>query len=155
VTSCHYQSQKHLRKRGINSKTVCVTDDETLEQLKKKAKEKEEKKGRREKCKLDRERRKLQKEKEKKVRKKPKKTGTKQKTGATEDGTENLTEQNNGSDESEAECPSCGLVYGCAEDDEMWIFCDWCGQWWDIGCTAISDEDDIPDELVCSGCNYM
>ena len=114
--------------------------------MKKKAKEKEEKKGRREKCKLDRERRKLQKEKEKKVRKKP----IPKKTGATKDGTENLTEQNNGSDESEAECPSCGLVYGCAEDDEM---CDWCGQWWDIKCTTISDEDDIPDEFVCSGCN--
>jgi len=100
--------------------------------------------------------------KEKKVCKKPipKKTGTKHKAGATKDRMENLTEQvklisvnDNGSDESEAKCPSCGLIYGCVEDNEMWICCDWCGQWWDIGCTTIRDGDNIPDEFVCSECN--
>ena len=47
----------------------------------------------------------------------PKKTGTKQKALATKERTENFTEQDNGSDKSKAECPSCGLVYECVKDD--------------------------------------
>ena len=35
-------------------------------------------------------------------------------------------------DESEAECPGSGLVYGSLDDCEKWVQCDVCGAWWDL-----------------------
>lgn len=63
-----------------------------------------------------------------------------------------LSINRSGSEESEVECLNCGLVYGCSNDDEVWVQCDNCEQWWDFGCTEISDQDDIPDTFLCTKC---
>ena len=148
------------RKKGLNTKALCITDTQVLEELQEKEKErKEEKKKARQ---LEREHRKLEKlrkDEEKKVhkktvpRKKLVKPPTKDKTDNLNDQLQFLSIDDTGGEESEAECPACGLVYGCPDDNEVWICCDCCGQWWDIRCTEISDEENIPDTFVCSGCD--
>ena len=52
-------------------------------------------------------------------------------------------------EESEAECPKCGLLYG--ETSEQWICCDGCDTWLDLQCANISNNN-IPDEYYCSDC---
>ena len=53
------------------------------------------------------------------------------------------------SEESEAECPKCGLVYG--EDTSMWIQCDACNVWYNLECTNVN-KDKIPDFFNCESC---
>ena len=53
------------------------------------------------------------------------------------------------SEESEAECPKCGLVYG--EDNSVWIQCDSCGLWYDLKCTNVN-HDNIPEAFSCEIC---
>ena len=38
-------------------------------------------------------------------------------------------------EESEAECPKCGIIYG--ETTEKWICCDGCNTWLDLKCAKI------------------
>ena len=54
-------------------------------------------------------------------------------------------------DESDAQCPKCGLLYG--EDDSMWVCFDVCSVWFDLDCTTIPSENDIPDQYFCEQCN--
>ena len=42
-------------------------------------------------------------------------------------------------EESEAECPECGLDYGSAQDEEQWVQCDNCAAWWDMTCAGIDE----------------
>ena len=53
------------------------------------------------------------------------------------------------SEESEAECPKCGLVYG--ETEDKWICCDICDTWYDLKCAGVTKAN-IPDEYYCSNC---
>ena len=52
-------------------------------------------------------------------------------------------------EESEAECPKCGIIYG--ETPEKWICCDGCNTWLDLKCANISPNN-IPEEYYCSDC---
>ena len=52
-------------------------------------------------------------------------------------------------EESEAECPKCGLIYGQTED--KWICCDLCDTWIDFNCAGIS-KGNVPEEYYCSDC---
>ena len=54
-------------------------------------------------------------------------------------------------EESEAECPECGLVYGSAQDEEQWVQCDNCAAWWDMTCAGV-DENIADSTFVCSNC---
>ena len=54
-------------------------------------------------------------------------------------------------EESEAECPECGLVYGSAQDEEQWVQCDNCAAWWDMTCAGV-DEKIADSTFVCSNC---
>ena len=125
------------RKKGLNTKALCITDTQVLEELQEKQKEKERKEEKKKARQLEREHRKLEKlrkDEEKKIhkktvpRKKLVKPPTKDKTDNLNDQLQFLSIDDTGSEESEAECPACGLVYGCPDDNEVWICCDCCGQ---------------------------
>jgi len=53
--------------------------------------------------------------------------------------------------ESEAECPGCGLVYGSLDDSEKWVQCDGCGAWWELSCACI-EENIAETRFVCDNC---
>ena len=54
--------------------------------------------------------------------------------------------------ESEAECPGCGLVYGSLDDSEKWVQCDVCGVWWDLSCACIEEDSIAETRFVCDNC---
>ena len=54
-------------------------------------------------------------------------------------------------EESEAECPGCGLIYGSEQDGEQWVQWDVCTQWWDMACADV-DENIVDSTFVCSSC---
>ena len=160
------------KRQGLNAKAKCVTDIEVLEQLKEKGKEKERKEEEKRARQLEKERKKQEKQEKKKTRqldKEHKKSAAQKKKQTVKAKTtvvctrsrmkqlneqlQSLTTADSGSEsESEAECPKCGLVYGCPDDDEMWVQCDNCGLWWDLTCTELSDEENIPDTFICARC---
>ena len=54
------------------------------------------------------------------------------------------------SDESDATCPMCGLLYSA--DNGMWIACDGCQNWFNLSCTNISNSKKLPDVFYCEKC---
>ena len=113
-----------------------------------KKQEREKKKQEREKKKDEREKKKKKREKKEDRKKEPRKRLAKARdkiksAGASvtelEDPFSNLTinESEGSGDESEAECPGCGLVYGCADGNERWVLCDVCEAWWDMTCAGV------------------
>ena len=54
------------------------------------------------------------------------------------------------SDESDATCPMCGLLYSA--DNGMWIACDGCQNWFNLSCTNISNSKKLPDVFYCENC---
>ena len=52
-------------------------------------------------------------------------------------------------EENEAECQNCGLIYGETEDE--WICCSLCDTWLDLKCANIS-KTNILEEHYCSDC---
>ena len=52
-------------------------------------------------------------------------------------------------DESYAECPNCGAIYGTI--DCLWVCCDGCDSWFDINCTLLNPNE-IPDVYYCNFC---
>ena len=166
------EPSKKKRKPGFNSKTVCLTDYDVVEELEANAQEKlikeqekndrrierDRKKKERAQKKQEMERRKKERERiralkkkeaEKKKEEKLKKKGQKKKKAPhDEDIIRKLKSLTISSEsESEAECPKCGLIYG--EDEGMtWICCDRCNTWFDLECAGCYKKD-IPDEFVC------
>ena len=100
---------------------------EERERKKKEKNEEREKKQEREKARKVRERKKKEQEKKEERKKEPKKDRLKR-VSVTElqDSFSNLiiNESEDSGDESEADCPWCGLVYGSADDNEKWVQCD-------------------------------
>ena len=155
-------ASKKKRRQAVNAKATCITDAEVLEELKH---QKEEKEARAEEKRI----RKLEREKKKRG-KKPSKRQAKangdEKVEARvtrsrsanvemlEDIISNLdiNETEESGDESEAECPGCGLVYGSTEDNEKWVQCDVCGAWWDLKCTCVDEENVEETRFVCANC---
>ena len=150
------------RRRAINSRAKCLTDNEVLEDLKAREEEKVRKEEELRVRKQERQRKKEEKLKEK-ARKKPTqkkkqpcktKITTRRKMKELSEQLQRLSiqvtdETESGDESSEAECPNCGLAYG--EDDSVWIQCDSCGLWWDLKCTEIDDKN-IPDIFICKKC---
>ena len=84
---------------------------------------------------LERERKKKEREKK---RKKQVKTSDKRATRSKSSSLKTVTDKfsgiqinNDTEDESEAECPGCGLVYGSSDDHQR---CDACSSWLDMAC---------------------
>ena len=61
-----------------------------------------------------------------------------------------INESEDSGDESEADCPGCGLVYGSADDNEKWVQCDECEAWWDMTCAGVDKKKHCPNYIcVC------
>jgi hypothetical protein len=54
------------------------------------------------------------------------------------------------SDESDATCPKCGLLYSA--DNGIWIACDGCQNWFNLSCTNITNSKRLPDVFYCENC---
>ena len=119
---------------------------------KEKQEEKERKKQEREKKKEDRQKKKDQKQPKRQTRSNSRKTCA---SVLVPELRQSFSELNIGStdsgEESEAECPEYGLVYGSAQDEEQWVQCDNCAAWWDMTCAGV-DENITDSMFVCSNC---
>ena len=134
---------KKKRKPGFNQKAVCIADDNVLQELEKEKEEKERRKEEKIAKQIERAKKKEQKKKEvakkkegrkktkvtSKSKNKDKMTKTKKagKTVSVSDVDLSLEDIEllricSDTEESEAECPKCGLIYG--ETEDKWICCD-------------------------------
>ena len=151
-------SSKKKRNPAVNAKASCITDIEVLETLKHKKEQKEAKEEEKRMKRLERE--KKRKEREKK-RKKPAKPSDKRVTRSKSSSLKTVTDKFSGiqinddtEDESEAECPGCGLVYGSADDHQRWVQCDACSSWWDMACASIDEQENFAEfEFCCPNCS--
>jgi len=162
------QKSKSTRgRKAINSKCVCVTEDEVLDQLKTKEAEKLETEGKkrlkqteRAKKKEEREARRKETQRKKQERKvsrtKGAATSMTRKTRAkpTEENDVkdlllnlNLSQSDSDDEEDDAVCPTCGLFYKHDKSGDDWICCDKCNEWYCFKCSA---QDHIPDEFYYS-----
>ena len=53
--------------------------------------------------------------------------------------------------ESDAECPKCGLLYS-ADEENLWVCCDRCSLWYDFKCTKLRSRRNLPATYVCDLC---
>lgn len=54
--------------------------------------------------------------------------------------------------ESSFVCPSCGQLYS-EDEDELWICCDKCDQWYDLKCTGLKSKARVPKLFYCLPCS--
>ena len=154
------QNNPRKRKPAKNSKAVCMTDDDVLQELLTKETEKKEAEEQKRRKRVEREKKKEQREKEMKENDPKKREGR-----TTRRETRNAKVQPkevdtiagvfkdldlSSDDESDAVCPKCGRVY--SDDDGVWICCDGCDSWYDIRCTNIRSRRSIPDAYLCEKC---
>lgn len=166
------------RKAAINSKAVCITELEVLEGMKEEEAAKLEIEALKEEKKVEKERKRLEREEKRKVKELEQKRkreergkcknkidllkrgeampNTALRKGVAEKGRslEELRDMKIGdegnSDEDNAVCPKCGLVY--QDDGGFWICCDGCNDWYDIKCTKIKSKKRVPEVFFCDNC---
>ena len=63
-----------------------------------------------------------------------------------------INESEDSGDESEADCPGCGVVYGSADDNEKWVQCDEYEAWWDMTCAGIDKKNIALTAFGCANC---
>ena len=157
---------KKKMRQAVNTKASCITDAEVLEELKHQKEEKEAREEEKRIRKLEREKKKKDREMIKKPIKRRVKVNsdkkvearvTRSKSASTkilQDLISNLdiSETEESGNESEAECPGCGLVYGSAGDNEKWVQCDVCESWWDLKCACVDEENFTETRFVCANC---
>ena len=156
---------KHVKRRGgINSRVVCITESQVLEELKVKKEKKKLDEQLKAERKMERERKKLEKEEKKKEKarqriekKKPRQAQKKGTATAPtlESGmselTLNDTESELDASEDEAICPKCGT--SSLESNDLWVACDGgCEKWFDFKCTGIKSIKQIPELFICENC---
>lgn len=98
----------------------------------------------------------LKKEKEQKKKQKAKSKKAKQPVEDLETVLEKLTLDDGtaGDDatEDEAICPNCGKLYSSDTENELWVCCDKCYQWYDFKCTKLRSKKRLPDTYICDLC---
>ena len=149
-------AEKRKRKPALNHRAVCVTEDEVLEELKKKENEKTQ----REKDRSDRIQRKrieTQRAKQEKVKRMTKQVKyQRRKQDEVETGSEVMVAEfatlhlsSDSAESDDAVCPKCGASY--ADIGGLWVCCDGCNQWFNVECTNIRRKR-IPDIFYCEDC---
>jgi len=146
------------KKKTITSeKTVCITEDKVLEELKQH--ETEKKKAEEEKIakRLEKiQRQKEKEEKKEKIKKKAKKVKENEKQRMIQRKEEDKMIENLAELEvsisDDAVCPLCGLTYSEDNINDVWICCDECDQWFDLKCTKIQCKKGIPSMYFCEKC---
>ena len=134
----------------MNATAICITDDDILEEMKRKKEEKEAAEEEKELRKIEREKKKEEREKKKQERAKEKERKAKEKEQKAEGrctrsmkhtdvaeavGGLSLGEDNE-DDEDDVACPSCGLGFKDDDSDRDWICCDSCNQWYCFDCSG-------------------
>jgi hypothetical protein len=172
----HRETPKKKKKNAINSKAVCITNSEVLQELKEKERGKMEekelacaKKREKEEKKREREEKKQMKRKAIELRKKEREEKRKLKEREKEekarlraaqgkgkmkayDIVEDFSNMSLDDDDDDAVCPKCGLVYADDEEDNLWICCETCNQWFDLKCTNIRNKHRVPSIYICGEC---
>ena len=178
------KTTRRRRKPALNSKTVCITDIEVLDELKVQELEKAEAEAVKKAKQLEREQKRLRKEEKRKAKEKQKRKGkqnlkssqtksvlkkskpkTASRTRATRKGRSvchmagrlTICDSEQTSDEDDAVCPECGKIF--ADDaDGFWICCDGCDRSFDFGCTALSSKEAVSEQYffgaVFSNCDF-
>ena len=153
--------QTRKGRKAVNATAIRITDDDILEEMKRKKEEKEAAEEEKELRKIEREKKKQEraKEKERKAKEKEQKAegrctrSTKHTDVAEVVGGLSLDEDDE-DDEDDVACPSCGLDFKDDDSDRDWICCDSCNQWF---CSDCSGKTEIPLEsepYYCCDCVY-
>ena len=139
--------ERGASRRGINRDAVCITEPEFVEQMKSKELEKQKKLEEAEQKRLDRERKRIEKEKKKaeKGQKKNRRGKKGKETARKQEGAQPLDE----AEESDCECPVCGVHFLDDEENRRWIECEKCLRWWHVSCLDLTE---TPEDFYCSNC---
>ena len=167
-------SAEHKQKRkGLNSKAVCITDildelkleetekaekkklleerrKEREQKRKEKAEKLEEKRKEKEEKKKQREEERKRKEEDKKRKVEEKKRKEEERKRKEEKRKEEKKEQGSDNEDTSDVCPKCGVLYGTT--DSLWICCDACDSWLDFKCSGLKSDKKIPSKFVCKDC---
>ena len=145
------QSEKRSCRALTSCKTVCITEDKVLEELKQKEIDKkntEEEKATKQLAKVRKQKEKQEKAAAKaagKARKDQQQKVLKKNTSISCKDTEDLSTD-------DTACPLCGLVFLSDDTGDFWVCCDSCDQWFDRKCTTIRSCKKIPDSFICEIC---
>ena len=164
-------SPKRKRKPGFNTgKSVSITDDSFLENLVSEEDEKKSKQLEKEKKSKEREERRKAKKSQPQQKKKAVTKATKSNKKSTTDelGEQVVVEQIpskqpvtqkqaaehhvSSDDESDAQCPVCGISYLSDNSGALWVSCDQCGSWLDFKCSGIKNPRRLPHTYYCHSC---
>ena len=140
------EASRRKRKPALNSKAICISDDEVLQELKDKEAQKLEAKHEQVKKRVERKER-MRRRLEEKERKKRVGNGRKAEKVESKSNRpiEELLQDLDVSDD-DVECPKCHL-----DTPGEWISCDHCEIWYHIDCTTVSS-DSIPQTWFCENC---
>jgi len=150
------------KSKGITSaKTVCITEDKVLNELKQKEIDKRKAEEERAAKQLEKARKKKEKQqKEQKRQDKAAKTASvakddqqlkaKKKTWTV--SFKDVEKETSSTDSDSTTCPLCGMVFADDDTGDFWICCDRCDQWFDRKCTRIRNSRKIPDSYICEKC---
>ena len=160
-------SPKRKRKPGFNTgKSVPIMNDSFLETLmseeEEKAAKEEEKKAKA----LEKERKRKEREENKKEKAtrvtKPKQNRkgantSEQSQKKGRDNTAKDTARSGGSpfssdNESDAQCPVCGIFFRSDISGTLWVCCDQCESWLDFKCSGLKNPRRVPNTYYCPSC---
>lgn len=168
------------RKKAINCKANEITDSAVLQELKDKEqaiadakKMKEEKKLEREqKAREKQERKKLEREartKEKKIEKEERKAAKVKAKAKDRKGKKKKKDKSNSPDpeggvgldtlfstldvaDDDGQCHGCGVIFSQDNQEEFWMCCDKCNNWYCSSCHKYVNQKTIPDKYYCKKC---
>ena len=134
----YHESSKHNKKPAFNSKAICISDLEVLQQLKDKKREKEEIEQQKVRKRQEQEEKRKKRELEKKAKKKECLEKKKQKEQDKLGKATNITRSTSkleglqlSDSDADCECPKCEMYI----DDAYLIYFDYCDTWYHINCT--------------------
>ena len=151
-------SKVQKKQNPLSGKSVCVTENHVLEQLKAKEAEKlriaEERKIKMDERAKQKEARQIEKERkamerEEKVKKKDKQKKEKQRAIKKPTGRKEIL---NLGDKDNTQCSFCEVFYQDDVTGDSWVCCDMCNEWYCYKCSGVSDVDQLCNDFYCRQC---